>query len=143
MSLMALLLLSFTSCNKDEETPQPEATILNKQITFHIYTETDYSDSRWDDSKMKLTLNLTRVSNNPHKETVVLDTTIGWIAFRDLPKATTKAQFAKKLIGVSKENEDVVISISKLVSINGYESTFSHNFTVERAKEHEVVEVKL
>lgn len=140
---MALLLLSFTSCNKDEETPQPEATILNKQITFNIYTETDYSDSRWDDSKMKLTLNLKRVSNNPLKETVVLDTTIGWIAFRDLPKAATKAQFAKKLIGVSKEKEDIVISISKLVSINGYESTFSHNFTVERAKEHEVVEVKL
>ncbi|MHC2993259.1 hypothetical protein OB13_17350 [Pontibacter sp. HJ8] len=140
---MALLLLSLSGCGKDDETPQPDASTLNKQITFNIYTETDYSDSRWDNSKMKLTLNLKRVSNNPHKETVVLDTTIGWMAFRDLPKAPAKAQFVKKLNSVSKENEDIVISISKLVSINGYESTFSHSLTVDRAKENEVVEVKL
>lgn len=140
---MALLLLSFTGCNKDEETPQPEVTVLNKQVTFNIYTVTDYSDSRWDDSKMKLTLNIRRVGYNPNKETVVLDTTMGWIAFKDLPTAAAKMQFAKKLDSVSKVNEDVVISVSKLISINGYQSTFSHDITVERDKEQEIVEVKL
>jgi hypothetical protein len=145
MPLTAVLLLPLSGCDKDknEDTPQPDATIIDKKITFNIYSETDYTDAPWEDSKMKLTLNLKRISINPHKETVVLDTTLGWIAFRDLPKITSKAQLVKRLSSVNKKEEGVVISITKLVSINGYHTTFAHTLTIDKDKADEVVEVRL
>jgi len=145
MPLAAVLLLPLSGCDKDkdEDTPQPEATVIDKKVTFNIYSDTDYSDSRWDDSKMKLTLNLKRISTNPHKETVVLDTTLGWIAFRDLPKVATKAQLVKRLNGVNKKEEAILISVTKLVSINDYHTTFAYTLTLDKDKADEVVEVKL
>ncbi|MDX5420531.1 MAG: hypothetical protein LPK09_15050 [Hymenobacteraceae bacterium] len=145
MPLLALTMLLLGGCGKDkeDETPEPEPTTLNKQVTLNIFTETDYSDSRWKDSKMKLTLRLKRVAHNPHQEVVVLDTTMGWLTFQELPKPSSKMQLIKKFNGVSREHEDIVISVSKLISINGYESTFAHSLTLERNKENELVDIKL
>ncbi len=140
---MALLLLSLTGCDKDEETPQPMATTFDKQITFHIFTEADYRDSRWNNSNMRLHLQLRRLAQNPHKETVVLDTTISWAAFRDMPSKAASLQFARRLPQVNRLDEQVTVSISKVVSIDGYQTTFAHQQTLQPEAETEVVEVKL
>lgn len=145
MYLLAFSLLLVGGCGKDkeEETPEPEPTTINKQVTLNIFTETDYSDSRWEDSKMKLTLRLKRVSYNPQQEVVVLDTTMGWFAFQELPKASSKMQLVKKLNNVNREHEDIVVSVSKLISINGYESTFAYSLTLERNQANDLVDIKL
>jgi hypothetical protein len=139
-----LLLLVLSSCdNKQDATPEPTPTTYDKEVTFHLFTEMDYRDARWEDSRMNLSFTLRRINRELQLETVVLDTTLGWMPFQQLPLQATKLQVVKKFKGMSIAQEDLVLHVSKDISINGNETVFTYSQTLDRTKPKEVVEIKL
>ena len=144
-TLLALLLLLTSGCNKEKEevTPLPDQPVYNKEIAFRIFTETDYSEARWQDSKMNLHLKMRRISTTLPKEVIVLDTTFGWLPFQELPLKGSPLQLAEHLQGVHKDQDQLVLDVTKIVSINGYETVFHYNQLLDHDKPQETVEVKL
>ncbi|MBF8962977.1 hypothetical protein I0P70_06955 [Pontibacter sp. FD36] len=142
---LALLLLLTSGCDKEkeEEMPIPESPVYNKEVAFKIFTETDYSEARWQDSKLNLTLRLRRISTTLPKDEIVLDTTFGWMPFQELPLRTTPLQLDKQLREIHKEQDQLVLDVTKVVSINGYETVFHYDQTLDHDKRQETVEVKL
>lgn len=143
LPVLALLLLLTGSCDKKDSTPEPVPTTYDKEVTFHLFTEMDYRDARWEDSKMNLSFNLRRVNRELQLETVVMDTTLGWMPFQELPLEAAKLQAVKKISNLSVAQEDLVLHVSKEISINGNETVFTYSQTLDRAKQKEVVEIKL
>ncbi|PKV76293.1 hypothetical protein [Pontibacter ramchanderi] len=143
--LLALLLLLTSGCDKenDDTLPLPDPPVYNKEIMFNIFTETDYSEERWKDSKVKLSLKLRRISTNLPKDAIALDTTFGWMPFQKLPLKTAPLQLEKQLQGVHKEQDQLVLDVTKVVSINGYETVFRYEQALDHGKRQETVEVKL
>ena len=143
--LLALLLLLSSGCDKEkeEELPLPASPVYNKEVTLKIFTETDYSEDRWQDSKMNLTLKLRRVSTTLPKDEIVLDTTFGWMPFQKLPLKGAPLQLQKQLQEIHKEQDRLVLDVIKVVSINGYETVFQYDQTLDHEKRQETVEVKL
>ncbi|SIT85722.1 hypothetical protein [Pontibacter indicus] len=143
--LLALLLLLTSGCDKenDDVLPLPDSPVYNKEIALRIFTETDYSEARWQDSKMNLTLKLRRVSTNLPKDAIVVDTTFGWMPFQKLPLKGAPLQLDKQLQGVHKEQDQLVLDVTKVVSINGYETVFRYQQALDHEKRQETVEVKL
>lgn len=143
--LLALLLLLTSGCDKENEevSPVPDSPVYNKEVAFRIFTETDYSEARWQDSKLKLNLRLRRISTNLPKEVIVLDTTFGWMPFQELPLKGAPLQLDKQLQGIHREQDQLVLDVTKIVSINGYETVFRYNQSLDHDKRQETVEVKL
>lgn len=143
--LLALLLLLSSGCDKEKEEalPLPESPVYNKEVAFKIFTETDYSDARWQDSKMKLNLKMRRISTAQPKEVTLIDTTFGWMNFQELPLKGAPLQLVKKLQEVHKEQETLLLDVTKVVSINGYETVFHYDQRLDHEKRQETVEVKL
>lgn len=142
---LALVLLLTSGCDKEEdkEMPIPESPVYTKEVSFRIFTETDYSEARWEDSKMKLTVRLRRQSTNLPKEVVVLDTTFGWMPFQELPLRNTPLQLEKQLKEINKQHDALLLDVTKVVSINGYETVFKYDQPLEHDKHKETVEIKL
>jgi hypothetical protein len=143
--LLALLLLLTSGCDKENEdvSPLPDPPVYNKVVAFRIFTETDYSEARWQDSKVNLYLKLRRISTNLPKELIVMDTTFGWMPFQELPLKGAPLQLNKQLQEVHKEQDRLVLDVTKTVSINGYETVFRYEQTLDHSKQQETVEVKL
>ncbi|MBX0332574.1 hypothetical protein K3G39_04920 [Pontibacter sp. HSC-14F20] len=143
--LLALLLLLTSSCDKEKEdvSPLPAPAVYNKEVTFRIFTETDYSEARWEGSKMNLTLKLRRISTVLPKEMIVLDTTFGWMPFHELPLRGAPLQLEEQLQEVHKEQDQFVLDVTKVVSINGYETVFRYDQRLSHDKPQETVDVKL
>jgi hypothetical protein len=143
--LLALAMLLISGCNKEKDTelPTPESPVYTKEVSFRIFTETDYSEARWEDSKMNLTVQLRRQSTALPKEVVVLDTTFGWMPFQKLPLKGNPLRLEKQLREINKDQDVLILDVKKVVSINGYETVFQHDQPLDHAKQHETLEIKL
>lgn len=141
--VLSLLLLSGCDKNKEEEVPLPDEPVYTKALTFHVFTETNYNESRWDDSKMKVSLLLRRRNTTLPKEEVLLDTTIGWIPFRQLPFRNNPILVNRLVRDVHKDEETLLLEVTKVVLINDFETELSYTQQLDHAKQQEIVEVKL
>jgi hypothetical protein len=143
--VLALVLLLTSGCDKEKENvlPAPESPVYTKEVSFRIFTETDYSEARWEDSKMNLTVQLRRQSTALPKEVVVFDTTFGWMPFQELPLRTAPLQFEKRLQEINKDQDVLILDVTKVVSINGYETVFEYDQPLDHSKQQETVEIKL
>jgi hypothetical protein len=142
---LALSLLLLGSCGekKDPSPSIPDTGLYTKDLTLLLFTETNYSEPRWEDSKMKVSLQLRRRSTTLPKEQVLLDTTIGWIPFRQLPLKGNPIQVYKLLRDIHKEQDDLLLDVKKVVSVNDYETEFNYTQALDHDKQQEIVEVKL
>ena len=144
LPLLAGLVLLASACDKtEEETPLPESPVYDKEVTLQVFTETDYREARWHDSKVQLSLQLRRLHTGQNQQTVVLDTTLAWIPFQEIPGKAESLKFVHQFKQLHKEQEQLVLDVSKIVSINGYETVFEYDQTLDHAKQKETVEVKL
>jgi hypothetical protein len=142
--LLASIVLLASACDKSkEEAPLPESPIYDKEVTLQVFTETDYSEARWKDSKVQLSLQLRRLHGEQNQQTVVLDTTLNWIPFQKIPGKAAPIKFVHEFKQLHKEQEQLVLDVSKVVSINGYETVFEYDQTLDHTKQKETVEVKL
>ncbi|PVY41212.1 hypothetical protein [Pontibacter virosus] len=142
---LVFLLLLTSGCDKENDTAPPlaDSNVYTKEIAFKIFTETDYSEARWQHSKMNLNLKLRRISTALPKEEIVFDTTFGWMPFQELPLKDAPLQLKKQLQEVHKAQDRLMLDVTKVVSINGYETVFQHEQTLDHNKPQETVEVKL
>ncbi len=145
LTALAFTLLLLGSCDekKDPTPPLPDTALYTKDLTVQLFTETDYSEARWEDSKMKVNLQLRRSSTALPKDEVLLDTTIGWIPFRQLPLKSNPINVHKVLRNVHRSQDGLLLDVTKVVSVNNYETELKYTQTLDHAKQQETVEVKL
>jgi hypothetical protein len=116
-----LVALTITGCvNSKMHDPQPHVKHTDKSVAFNIFTENDFSDARWSDSKVQVRLAISRIRQNPYEEKIEYDSTFAWMDFKDVPEAMQKIQIEKKVSKVNEKDESISVSYAYTTSIDGY-----------------------
>ena len=142
--LFIFIALLFTGCvNSKINDPQPQVKSVNKLVTFNIYTDNDFSDARWSDSKVQINLRISRIRQNPYEQKTEFDTTLAWIEFKDLPDAIKKIQVAKRITIVNTNQEAISASYSYTTSIDGYEMSAGKEDFIEKWEAKKELDIHL
>ncbi|QCR21091.1 hypothetical protein [Pontibacter sp. SGAir0037] len=130
---LCLLLLSLSGCEKEEITsyPQPAAVLQEKTVNFNIYGDEDYSSAQWNNAKVQVRVTIRKVGLEPYKETVVLDSTLDWIDFKDVPAFENRILVNQKL-SYDPQKESIAIGYSRVYDVDGLISTSGVSYYLER-----------
>jgi hypothetical protein len=141
---VTLLSLVLTSCvNSKVTNAQTSVKPSAKSVTFNIYTENDFSDARWSDAKVQIKLAISRISEQPYRQTTEFDTTLAWIEFKDLPEAIKKIQVEKKIPHVNENKEAISISYAYTTSIDGYVKYSRKNDMINKWEAKKEINIQL
>jgi hypothetical protein len=125
--------IAVTGCvNSKILDPQPHIKLIDKSVTFNVYTDKDFSDARWDDAKVQFKLGIVRIRQNPYEETIEFDTTFAWMEFKDLPDTLRKIQVEKMIKNLNEHQESISVSYSYTTSIDGYVMSAGKNDFINR-----------
>jgi hypothetical protein len=106
------------SCNEPEQ-PVYQPVLKDKTVTFQIYTYNDYNQPGYENAKVKFSFWIKKITFNPYKETVELDTILGWMAFRDVPSELNKIYFSKTIPDIDENRENIQFGYSWNVDFDG------------------------
>jgi hypothetical protein len=136
-------MISITSCvNSKIVDPQPHIKLIDKSVTFNVYTDKDFSDARWDDAKVQIKLGIARIRQNSYEEKIEFDTTFAWIEFKDLPDALRKIQIEKMISNLNANQENISVSYSYTTSIDGYLMSAGKNDFINKLETKKVIDIQ-
>jgi hypothetical protein len=136
--------LTITGCvNTKMHDLQLHVKPTDKSVAFNIFTEHDFSDARWSDSKVQVRLAISRIRQNPYEEKIEYDSTFAWMDFKDVPEAMRKIQIEKKVSKVNEHTESISISYAYTTSIDGYLVSTGENAFINKWESKKEINIQL
>lgn len=132
------------SCSSDDDLSSPEyqPDLVEKNIEFLIFTDRNFSDSRFDDAFVKVEMVLLKENLGGGNQITIFKKSMDWTHFRDFPKETDKMVEQQKVI-YDRKTEILYISYGLYYNVNGMRSSEATAYSPSPVAQTEYVEIKL